>query len=87
MTKHKKLTRKQFEALFMGEWEKMRGDRYRMNGRFQTSIINGDKILRVGLHGEDRPFAVTAKSWTKLASSLQLERISQDHKFSSEEDE
>ena len=68
----RKITRSQFEGLFAGEWEKKRGDRYRINGQFQTSVIGKWKILKM------KNFALRAESWQAIYDKLQLKNLQSD---------
>jgi hypothetical protein len=69
MMNRKRLTRRQFESLFAGEWESMHGDRYRRNGRFETAVVDGWKIFK---RGSNQGFAIRGKTWHDVAESLKL---------------
>ena len=63
-----KLTRIQFEALFPGAWVKMKGDRFRKNGKFTTAVVKdkGWKVCHDGVN------AIRAKTWIDIAKALEL---------------
>ena len=73
-----KMTRAQFEAIFYGEWVNMAGGRYRKNGRFQTSVVGQDKIIRFAETAGEEAFAVKGTSWEQIAKSLGLNKVKQD---------
>lgn len=64
----RRLSRLQFEALFPGEWEKQKGDRFRKNGKFTTAIVK-EKGWKVCHDGKN---AIRAKTWLAIAKALEL---------------
>ena len=67
-----RLTRKQFEALFTGEWEVKVGDRYRVNGKLQTTVEKGWKIFRT------EGGAIRSRTWIEIAKALKLQGKSEN---------
>ncbi len=66
MNKRKQFTRKSFENLISGDWESMKGDRYRENGKFRTYIKDQWKFV------SDGNSAIKARTWKELSDVLEL---------------
>ena len=62
----KRLSRSQFESLLSGDWEKVHGDRARINGPFVTTVRPGSKLL---LFKDQR---ITKRTWLEIAKELLL---------------
>jgi len=69
MMHKRRMTRSQFESLFAGSWESKKGDRYRVNGKFQTAVQDGWKIFK---KGANQGFAIRGKTWQEVAEALKL---------------